>query len=199
MPKANGAAIEAAAIPQPLYTERPDVFALIEECKIDPAEAGIGETPVVLSVKFGRPRSQDWVRCHPDPARVYLFHGIKDQTDNKLYVVTPAILSLVGSQARTFRARQAITPERELYLWPAPAEGRLESDIAHLNAQQMALSRWVKIVWDRKTFRAVEPEGDLGEPQWPDLPFNEVLAMGLTPHLLDREDHPFVKRLLGRV
>jgi hypothetical protein len=129
---------------------------------------------------------------------VRYFHAIKDQKANKLFVVNRRILSLVGTQARLYRVRQAITTDGEIYLWPAPVEGRLESDITHLNAQQAALSRWIRIEWAGKAFLAVEPQGDLGQPEWPELAFQEVLELGLTGHLINDENHPFIKRLLGR-
>ena len=199
MTRPNGAAIEDAAVtPKPHFDERPDVFESLEDYTVNPSEVGIGETQVVLQVKFARPRAQEWVRCHPEPERVRYFHAIKDQKANKLFVVNRRILSLVGTQARLYRVRQAITTDGELYLWPAPVEGRLESDITHLNAQQAALSRWIRIEWAGKAFLAVEPQGDLGQPEWPELAFQEVLELGLTGHLINDENHPFIKRLLGR-
>ena len=126
------------------------------------------------------------------------FHAIKDQKANKLFVVNRRILSLVGTQARLYRVRQAITTDGELYLWPAPVEGRLESDITHLNAQQAALSQWIRIEWDGKAFVAVEPQGDMGEPEWPELTFQQVLEMGLAGHLINNADHVLIRRLQGR-
>jgi hypothetical protein len=199
MTRPNGAAIEEAAVtPKPKFDDGPNVFESLEDYAVSPSEVGIGETQVVLQVKFGRPRAQEWVRCHPEPERVRYFHAIKDQKANRLFVVNPRMLSLVGSQAKLYRVRQAISTDGELYLWPAPVEGRLESDITHFNAQQAALNRWIRIEWGGKAFVAVEPQGDLGEPEWPELTFREVLEMGLAGHLINNENHPFIKRLLGR-
>jgi len=77
-------------------------------------------------------------------------------------------------------------------------EGRLESDITHLNAQQAALSQWIRIEWDGKAFVAVEPQGDMGEPEWPELTFQQVLEMGLAGHLINNADHVLIRRLQGR-
>jgi len=199
MTRPNGAAIEEAAVtPKPKFDDRPNVFESLEDYAVSPSEIGIGETQVVLQVKFGRPRAQEWVRCHPEPERMKYFNAVRDQKTSKLFIVNPRVLSLVGTQARLYRVRQAITTDNELYLWPAPVEGRLESDITHLNAQQAALSRWIRIEWAGKAFLAVEPQGDLGQPEWPELAFQEVLELGLTGHLINNENHPFIIRLLGR-
>jgi hypothetical protein len=174
------------------------VFESLEDYAVSPSEIGIGETQVVLQVKFGRPRAQEWVRCHPEPERMKYFNAVRDQKTSKLFIVNPRVLSLVGTQARLYRVRQAITTDNELYLWPAPVEGRLESDITHLNAQQAALSQWIRIEWDGKAFVAVEPQGDMGEPEWPELTFQQVLEMGLAGHLINNADHVLIRRLQGR-
>jgi len=194
MTRPNGAAIEEAAVtPKPKFDDRPNVFESLEDYAVSPSEIGIGETQVVLQVKFGRPRAQEWVRCHPEPERMKYFNAVRD-----LFIVNPRVLSLVGTQARLYRVRQAITTDNELYLWPAPVEGRLESDITHLNAQQAALSQWIRIEWDGKAFVAVEPQGDMGEPEWPELTFQQVLEMGLAGHLINNADHVLIRRLQGR-
>ena len=199
MTRPNGAAIEEAAVtPKPKFDDRPNVFESLEDYAVSPSEIGIGETQVVLQVKFGRPRAQEWVRCHPEPERMKYFNAVRDQKTSKLFIVNPRVLSLVGTQARLYRVRQAITTDGELYLWPAPVEGRLESDITHLNAQQAALSQWIRIEWDGKAFVAVEPQGDMGEPEWPELTFQQVLEMGLAGHLINNADHVLIRRLQGR-
>ena len=199
MTRPNGAAIEEAAVtPKPKFDDGPNVFESLEDYAVSPSEIGIGETQVVLQVKFGRPRAQEWVRCHPEPERMKYFNAVRDQKTSKLFIVNPRVLSLVGTQARLYRVRQAITTDNELYLWPAPVEGRLESDITHLNAQQAALSQWIRIEWDGKAFVAVEPQGDMGEPEWPELTFQQVLEMGLAGHLINNADHVLIRRLQGR-
>jgi hypothetical protein len=200
MTRPNGAAIEEAAItPKPRFGERPDVFASLEEYELSPADVGIvGEIPVVLQVKFGRPRPQEWVCCHPDPGRMRYYHVVKDDRRNKLFVVHPRVASVVGSNAKQHRILQAITTEGDLYLWPAPIEGRFEADIGHFNAQQMALKGWIRVEFRFPAWHAVEPAEDLGEPQWPDLDFKEVLTKGFAGHMIDTEDHPFIRHMLGR-
>jgi hypothetical protein len=199
MAKPNGAAIEEAAIPAPKpdFSGRNDVFTDLADYMVDPAAFGIEEAPVVLQVKFQRPSNQEWVRCHAEPGRIGYFDCVRDRRANKLYAVHPAVRPLVRSQARPYRVLQAITTDRELYLWPAPAAVVMESDLTHHNAQQQALTGWVRVEWDGGGFRAVSPKADLGAPQWPDLSFMEILKLGLAGRLIDREDHPLVKRLLG--
>jgi hypothetical protein len=39
--------------------------------------------------------------------------------------------------------------------------------------------------------------GDLGEPQWPDKSFRDLLATAFGDYLIDREDHEVIRELNG--
>jgi hypothetical protein len=178
MAKPNGAAVETAAIPlKPDFSDRDDVFERVMACAHDPNSFGIAEVPVEVSIRFERPRKQDWVRCHPDRDRTIGFDCLKDDKSGKLYIVTPAIRSLIATQARTYHVRQAVTYDRVSYLWPVPVDPPSEINLAHLNAQQLALSQWVRLEWDGKTYKAYNPQGELGDPEWPPSTFKELLAL----------------------
>ena len=60
---------------------------------------------------------------------------------------------------------------------------------------------WVKLAWDRglggyELFRA---KGDLGEPQWPDKSFRDLLEIAFRHYRIDREDHDVVRELAGEL
>jgi len=42
-------------------------------------------------------------------------------------------------------------------------------------------------------------EGSLADPEWPNLPSNELLRIAFKNRLVDRIDHPVVKRFRGLV
>ena len=45
-------------------------------------------------------------------------------------------------------------------------------------------------------FRA---KGDLGEPQWPDKSFRDLIELAFRSHLIDRPDHEVVRELAGEL
>jgi hypothetical protein len=196
MSKPDGAAIEAAAL-RPDFGNPPNVFVDFETYAIDPGEFGIGEVRQTLVVKFARPGSQEWVRCHPAPERVRYFNCLREQRERKLFVVHPSLCSVLGPQIRRYRVTQAITTDGVSYLWPAPASSAMESDQAHFGAQQLALKQWTRTEWDGRSFGVCTPEIDFGEPPWPDLPFSEILTLALSGHYIDSPGHPLIRRLQG--
>ena len=48
-------------------------------------------------------------------------------------------------------------------------------------------------------YEVFEASGDLPEPEWPDIPFPEILKIAFRDRIVDRADHPLVQRLRGQV
>ena len=42
-------------------------------------------------------------------------------------------------------------------------------------------------------------KGDLGEPQWPDKSFRDLLEIAFRCNLIDRPDHPVISELAGEL
>jgi len=48
-------------------------------------------------------------------------------------------------------------------------------------------------------YRLLKAKGDLGEPEWPSIPFNELLDVAFKERVISTEDHPVFNKLLGRL
>jgi hypothetical protein len=46
-------------------------------------------------------------------------------------------------------------------------------------------------------YEMFEAEGVMADPKWPDLPFMELLRIAFRDRMIDRVDHPVIKRLRG--
>ena len=46
-------------------------------------------------------------------------------------------------------------------------------------------------------YEIFEASGDLPEPVWPDIPFQEILKIAFRDRIVDHTDHPLVQRLTG--
>jgi hypothetical protein len=198
--KQNGEYTLDELAPKPIFSERPDIFIDLADYIVPRDEIGIAETAQTVAVKFDKPDGQTWIRCHPDPERQSQIYGFRDRTrgSRKLLVVPRSLLHLLGHQVRLYRVLQGVTPDGETYLWPAPMAGAMDSDIAHFNAQQLALRSWVRIEWDGRTFAVHTPLGDAwGEPRWPEQSFQQLLEIALRPCIISSESHDAIKRLQG--
>jgi hypothetical protein len=48
-------------------------------------------------------------------------------------------------------------------------------------------------------YEIFEASGDLPEPVWPDISFEEILKIAFRDHIVNSLDHPLVQRLQGVV
>jgi hypothetical protein len=99
-----------------------------------------------------------------------------------------------------YLVRQYVTDEGITGLWAAPEPGLREasSDASHREAQEKALDNWIRMEWTGTKFihYVMTEEDDLGEPVFPDTPFEEILLKGLSKYLIRDAKHPLCKRLL---
>jgi hypothetical protein len=182
--------------------DRPSVFTDLESIMLTDAEDGVDEEQFTSDVIFGKPNNQSYVRCHPDPDRVTRVFGIKDKNSlGRIFIVPKPLLPKLGPLCQRYILRQAITSAGVSSIWPAPLpSGKKDnpSGASHLGIQQRALREWVRLYWDdnHSTFHGALPLADLGEPQWPDKTFKELLSIAVTGYVVDSEEHHLFRRLV---
>lgn len=161
---------------------------------------------VLTTVPVRKPKRTEFFRVHPSYVLdTYLLErdtGMEKET----YLTTPEVQHLVASELRQQRLFTAITKNGVVFLWPVklPSDEndrmRRTADSA-LQAAEQAKNLWVKLAWNRylgayEIFRA---KGDLGDPQWPDKSFRDLIEIAFRNNLIDREDHPVIKELSGEI
>ena len=55
--------------------------------------------------------------------------------------------------------------------------------------------------WDRDLggYEMYRAKGDLGDPQWPDKTFHDLIKIAFRHNLIDRADHPVIRELAGEI
>jgi hypothetical protein len=68
-------------------------------------------------------------------------------------------------------------------------------------AAERAMKKWVRVTSSMSlgAYEIFEASGDLPEPVWPDISFEEILKIAFRDRVVDRADHPLVQRLQGIV
>jgi hypothetical protein len=61
------------------------------------------------------------------------------------------------------------------------------------------MNNWVRVKANMSlgAYDIFEAEASLQEPEWPNMPFNELLRVAFKDRLVDRIDHPVIKRFRG--
>jgi hypothetical protein len=70
-----------------------------------------------------------------------------------------------------------------------------------LRAAEEAKKHWIKIVGNKDlgAYDIFAARGDLGDPQWPDLTFAELIELAFHDKLIDTMDHPVVREINGEI
>lgn len=175
----------------------------------DAGMAGLGAKKALLSVPVRKPDKSWFVRTHPDPA--YRLQTavveLKEDRGGETYLVAPQLWPALAGES-TFAPRAlftAVNRQGVPFLWPVrlpAADGRLDEwSRTALEAADLARTGWVRVAANMAlgAYDVFQATGDLPEPEWPDLPFRELLRVAFRDRFIQSEDHPVLRRLRGEV
>jgi hypothetical protein len=161
---------------------------------------------VLVKVAARRPSRNEFFRVNPDPA--YVIDGTvvewESPTDGKQdYWLPPHLRPLAMNDAKPVRVFVCMNKMGVLFLWPAriPSDGggRAWHESAFMIAE-IAKANWVKMAGNRAAgaYEAFKAAGDLGNPEWPDIPLGELLKMAFGgERLITGPDHEVIRGLAG--
>jgi hypothetical protein len=183
-------------------------FDDLEAIRLSPEDtAGLGSREVLIRVPVRRPRKQEYIRCHPDPAMSLAVALYVDDDDGEAYFVAPVMRGngvLAGCVKPTL-LQLSILRGDALFIWPLTIPntegggGRSWHESA-LKAKDVARTLWARVIADKPTngYQVRVAEGRLPEPAWPeDKTFNELLEIAFADKIIMSEDHPVVRKLRG--
>jgi hypothetical protein len=164
----------------------------------------LGVKKLLTTVPVHKPTRQEFIRVHPDPAyRLVPAATIELKDDRETYIVTPELAADLGQEISPVCLFTATNRQGVLFLWPVKLpdpDGRqnhwLDSAAA---AAERAMKGWVRVTANMAlgAYEVYEALGNLSEPEWPDVPLNEILKIAFRDRIVDRPDHPLIKRLRG--
>ena len=161
-------------------------------------DAGVEEVHGIIPVR--RPRKQEYVRVHPE--RQLLVAVIENEEDRELWVVVPEIATLVDDEISVVQIRLAVNKYGEAFLWPLKIsrDGRRNewNDTAMVAAEK-AVTKWVRMQSVKTKYKSWASTKGYGDPEWPDLSFQELLELAFKGRIITSYDHPFLQQLRGEL
>lgn len=164
----------------------------------------LGVKKLLTTVPVRKPKRQDFIRVHPDPAyRLTPAAIIELQEDGEVYLVTPKMAVELHNEFSLATLYTTINRQGVAHLWPVKLPGvdgkHNEWHRSAAEAADLAMTRWIRVTANMSlgAYEMFEATGDLPEPTFPDLPFEEILKIAFRDHIVDRVDHPLVQRLRG--
>ncbi|WP_419189500.1 hypothetical protein [Stieleria marina] len=169
----------------------------------DTAAGAIGVKRKLLSVRCEKPNKQEFVRVHPDEAFRIDTAIIQDKTNRESYLVAPALWTELPDFISLVRLCVAVNRHGTPFLWPAtlpdPNGRPMDWHTSMLEAQELAIKHWVRVQADMSagSYAVFEATGNLPDPQWPELTFQDILKLAFKTRFIDSMNHPFLQELFG--
>lgn len=167
---------------------------------------------VLTTVPVRKPGRTEFIRVHPSPDYVVDSYVLEHESglDRVVYWVSPGLRGELVKELRPVRLFTCITKLSIVFLWPAKlplAEGSNSRNTGRawhasaLQAAEEAKNLWVKLVGNKElgAYEYVKARGDLGEPQWPDKTYRELIELGFKDRVIDTLEHSVVRDLYGDI
>lgn len=164
----------------------------------------VGVKRRIVSITVRKPHRQEFVRVRPGQ-EFYLETAIlteKNERDSS-YLVAPELWTELLAEITPVKLMLALSRQGAIFLWPLRlprSEGRQDNwSASALEGADLAQKRWISVRSNMAAgcYEVFEARGDLGEPDWPDLDFDQAIKLAFQDRWIDTAEHPVLRRLRG--
>ncbi len=159
--------------------------------------------PPVNDVPVRKPDKLKFYRVHPKFVLDRYILVVRDGMDETNYLITPELRLHVPEAVTKARIYPYIGTTKTVALWRVnhPKEGSRRNRKVYdsaARATEAAKSEWTRIWWnmDTSSYSHQTARVDLGEPQWPDMDFQEMLEIAFDGLVIDTADHPVLRAIM---
>jgi hypothetical protein len=167
----------------------------------------VGVKKALLTVPVRKPAKEWFIRVHPDMDYRIETAVVELKEEREIYLVDPGLWDALAGEA-TFGPRQLLTSinrQGTLFLWPIRLpgpDGKIDDwNRSALAAGKLAQGGWVRLTANLNAghYDVFVATASLADPEWPDLPFKELLRIAFKDRLIESLDHPVLKKLRGEL
>ena len=164
-----------------------------------------GAEKVITRIPSRKPNRQEFVRVNPDENYQLTTGIIELKAEREVYLVDPAMLDELTGEWIPVRLVTTISRQGVLMLWPLklPTEdGKTNSwHTSALEAAEMAEKLWIKMIANLSlgAYEVFKAQGELPEPEWPNLSFPEMIQIAFKNNYISDYDHVVIQRLQGKI
>jgi len=164
----------------------------------------LGVTKKITRIPVRKPLKTDYFRVRSGEAWRYQTMILELKEENETYVLHPDLWNIIPEIIRPAALFVGIDRRNNVFLIPVPlpgADGKHNSwHQSLLEVLEMAKAHWVRSVSNKAVsgYDILVAEGNLAEPDWPDLNFEELFDIAFRQRFIDSQEHPVIMQLLGR-
>lgn len=167
------------------------------------SDDSLGVERPILVVPVQKPHKQMFFRTHPSPEMRLDVRVIELENEREIYLVTPAIAQILPGETKAVRLIACMPRFGGIFLWPMrlPSPDGRESTwaVSARKAAGLAETKWVRMQANQALGAYdVSTSTHIPDPVWPDVSMQDLLRIAFGDgRLIDREDHPVIRQLLG--
>lgn len=165
----------------------------------------VGVKKKTITVPVRKPHRQLFVRVHPDESWRLETAVLIVKEDRETYLVDPALWAELPGEIVPTVLFTAISRQGVVFLWPIrlPGEdGRHDAwNRSALEAAQLSTKQWIRLGANMHlgAYEVFVATGDLPEPEWPDVSFQDLLKIAFRDKFIQGLDHPVIQLLRGEL
>lgn len=167
--------------------------------------ATIGVKKVLTTIPCRKPNRQEFVRVRAGEDWRLETAALEEKTNRETYLVDKSLWSDLSGEIIPVCLFLTINRQSDISLWPAklPAtDGRMNAwHESALAAARLAETKWVRVSANMSSglYDVFEAAGELADPEWPALTFQEILRLSFKDRFIRSADHPVLRALRGEV
>ena len=165
----------------------------------------VGVKKLLTTIPVRKPSPQEFVRVHPAPEYRENFPIIELKDEREEYIVTNSLVPELIGEFVTKTLFTAINRQGTVFFWPVRLPNPDGKDLdwwrSAREAAELAMNDWVRVKANMNlgAYDIFKAESTISEPEWPTLGYWDLIKIAFRDHLVDRIDHPVIKRLRGQV
>lgn len=159
---------------------------------------------LLTTVPVKKPNKQDFIRVHPSPDCRLVVALIELRDEREIFLIHPRFYPQVDETLRSvYTIYLAINRQKVVFLWPVKLPGpegrRTNWHTSALDCAERAMKAWTRVAANMSlgAYEASLAETQSTEPEWPELPFFELLKIAFKGRIIDGPDHPVMQKLRG--
>jgi hypothetical protein len=165
----------------------------------------VGVKKLLTTVPVRKPGPQDFVRVHPASEYRADFPIIELKEEREEYIVTASLVPQLIGEYVSKTLYLATNRQGVVFFWPIRLPSVDGKDMnwwrSAREAASLAMDKWVRIRSNMNlgAYEIFEAESTMADPEWPELGYWDLIRIAFRDHLVDRIDHPVIKRLRGQL
>jgi hypothetical protein len=178
-------------------------FSDLKSIAISPQDL-IGGQRIRSVIPVRRPKSNEFVRAHPDPDHYAITLFLYDVEGDATYYVQREMVNFFTNGVVAKLITVAVNQWGNAFLWPVPNSDaktmRNAFNCSHRRAYHESKTKWIKMFREdgADLYTIVEAIGKLPEPEWPNEPFDQLLEIGFRGKVVNRPDHDVILGQAGK-